>query len=678
MKPLKFPCNTTPFSIALYKDTVYGNAYDPETSQEVIFKSVLGNNAYCEKINIPVDANNLTVDSAGVLYWVGTYNNLYSYNPHSAVLNNHGYIPFNSAGDLMFYKGQLYLAADYGALVAVDIPHPGNSEVYMNTGHAFYGLVNIPVGCNQNGVFGIDDNSLVEIDMEHKTVGEVYCSVPFTVYDAASITETGIVEGVSVSSIAVHPDCDINGNSGKITINALSASPGTIDIFMNGKPTDNTGIFKNLAAGSYNFHLVSREGCTIDTLVKLQKSTPINLLIKTLPDTCSAAIGSIAINPAADYGTLIYYLNDIAKTSNFYDSLKGGIYKVSVEDSNNCRIDSNIAIKNVVSPSPITSIEITTATCKKGSGEINVHANDASLLQYSLNNAAMQSSGLFSGLDTGVYYLQVATAHCVFDSMVTVSQQQLVKPGITFSAAPPVCVDKNGSLQVDIAGGLPPFSINLDNTSYSSNNIFPNISAGSHAIKIIDSNACLWDTAAIVQAYTLLKPDVHYAVKNPECFSSLPGTAMVLINGAESPYCFSLNQRLYNSGASVNNLLPGSYSIKIFNKAQCAVDSLMVSLIAQNNGVNCDTLFVPGAFTPNNDGLNDILKPIISNFPTNILFKVFNRFGENIFSTTKMGEGWNGMYKNIPQAADSYIWICSYVTTSGIKKFAKGVSVLIR
>jgi gliding motility-associated-like protein len=84
------------------------------------------------------------------------------------------------------------------------------------------------------------------------------------------------------------------------------------------------------------------------------------------------------------------------------------------------------------------------------------------------------------------------------------------------------------------------------------------------------------------------------------------------------------------------------------------------------------------AFTPNNDGLNDILIPVIANFPANVLFRVYNRFGENIFSTTNLNDGWNGMYKSILQPTGTYIWTCNYTTVSGIKKISKGTVSLIR
>lgn len=328
-----FGCGGSPFSAALFKDTLYYVSFDPTTHAPTLFQSILNNNSYCKKFKIDNIPNNLTVDSAGIVYWQGADApvELFSFNPHTGALINHGQMNYASSGDLIFYNGKLFLASE--GLVEVNVQKPEDSKIYMSTGnHSFYGLINIPVGCNKNQVFGIEtkgtgESDLIEIDMENKKIGSIFCTIPFDVYDAASITETGIVKGISVASLQVHPDCGINGHSGSININAVSASPGVINIYLNGKATDNTGVFKNLLPGNYNFHIVSSEGCTIDTIINIVQSAQLNFSVKTLPDTCSAGKGIIFINPLGNYGALTYYLNDEIQPSNIYNNLQSNTYK---------------------------------------------------------------------------------------------------------------------------------------------------------------------------------------------------------------------------------------------------------------------------------------------------------------------------------------------------------------
>lgn len=116
-----------------------------------------------------------------------------------------------------------------------------------------------------------------------------------------------------------------------------------------------------------------------------------------------------------------------------------------------------------------------------------------------------------------------------------------------------------------------------------------------------------------------------------------------------------------------------------------------VSLTVQNK-YNClDTAYkpikvlyscyiaVPTAFTPNGDGLNDYLYPLNAYKTTSLTFKVFNRFGQIIFSTTDWTKKWDGTYKGNPQPTGTYVWLLSYTHTETKQHyFLRGTTVLIR
>ena len=73
-------------------------------------------------------------------------------------------------------------------------------------------------------------------------------------------------------------------------------------------------------------------------------------------------------------------------------------------------------------------------------------------------------------------------------------------------------------------------------------------------------------------------------------------------------------------------------------------------------------LFVPNAFTPNNDGLNDVFKPIFTGPATKFDFKIFNRWGQLVFQTNTVGKGWDGTFKFVAQPKDVYVY---YITAEG-------------
>jgi gliding motility-associated-like protein len=59
----------------------------------------------------------------------------------------------------------------------------------------------------------------------------------------------------------------------------------------------------------------------------------------------------------------------------------------------------------------------------------------------------------------------------------------------------------------------------------------------------------------------------------------------------------------------------------------------------------CGELFIPQVFSPNNDGENDVLF-VFGGCIENMLFAIYDRWGEKVFETTNPSQGWNGVYKN--------------------------------
>ncbi len=91
-------------------------------------------------------------------------------------------------------------------------------------------------------------------------------------------------------------------------------------------------------------------------------------------------------------------------------------------------------------------------------------------------------------------------------------------------------------------------------------------------------------------------------------------------------------------------------------------------------------IFIPNAFTPGNkDNLNNIFKPIGTNLADYRMF-VFNRWGELLFSTTDLDEGWDGTVRNsgIPAKEDSYVYKVEYVDHKGNPQAILGHVTIVR
>lgn len=116
------------------------------------------------------------------------------------------------------------------------------------------------------------------------------------------------------------------------------------------------------------------------------------------------------------------------------------------------------------------------------------------------------------------------------------------------------------------------------------------------------------------------------------------------------------------------------YKITITNARGCkATDSLKITVLQY------DEVYVPKAFTPNNDGKNESIKPFYPGTVTLKEFSIFNRWGSRIFSTSKRGAGWDGKIKGILQSTSVYVWTFNGVDEkTGTSITKKGTLTLIR
>ena len=92
---------------------------------------------------------------------------------------------------------------------------------------------------------------------------------------------------------------------------------------------------------------------------------------------------------------------------------------------------------------------------------------------------------------------------------------------------------------------------------------------------------------------------------------------------------------------------------------------------------NCG-IYIPNAFTPNNNGLNDLFKPIINLPFQQYSFIIFNRYGQKIFETREYGKGWDGTYKGKDQPTGSYVYRITFTNNFGWESVENGSVLLIR
>ena len=111
----------------------------------------------------------------------------------------------------------------------------------------------------------------------------------------------------------------------------------------------------------------------------------------------------------------------------------------------------------------------------------------------------------------------------------------------------------------------------------------------------------------------------------------------------------------------VTGITSTDYIVELNNNTCISRDTVRVNVV-DPEALQCDDLLLPKAFTPNNDGLND-LYGISNDFIVQELvsFEIFDRWGELIFSTLNKNDGWDGYFKGQPVNPGMYLYKIKYI-----------------
>jgi len=201
-------------------------------------------------------------------------------------------------------------------------------------------------------------------------------------------------------------------------------------------------------------------------------------------------------------------------------------------------------------------------------------------------------------------------------------------------------------------------------------------------IKLIVTNGDCSDSSSVNMVFSMNDP-VKAAFNVPDFIC--PNDSVTFINNSTGKvvgwsWDFSNGQtssvenpplQKYPSGASGKEY---PVNLSVWNAVGCADTTYRIVKVV----TNC-YIAVPSAFTPNGDGRNDYLYPLNAYKATNLLFRVYNRYGQLIFETKDWTQKWDGTFKGMQQPVGAYVWTLEYNDQPGNKKiFLKGTTVLIR
>jgi gliding motility-associated-like protein len=208
------------------------------------------------------------------------------------------------------------------------------------------------------------------------------------------------------------------------------------------------------------------------------------------------------------------------------------------------------------------------------------------------------------------------------------------------------------------------WSLNNVNQQTGNTATYTHTFAGANTIKLVATHRCGADSTKF--NFTVLPlPRVNLG---DDSIIMCPGELkMIGINQTADSIFWSTGDRDKDSIAIDG--LTSPIKVEVYNNGCLAKDSIFVS-------TNCD-VFIPTAFSPNNDGFNDLFNMINKSIKSYTL-KIFNRWGELVFETNDLNSSWDGTCKGAVCPQDNYTYISSGVRFNNEPFYLKGIMTLLR
>ena len=312
--------------------------------------------------------------------------------------------------------------------------------------------------------------------------------------------------------------------------------------------------------------------------------------------------------------------------------------------------------------------------CAQMNGAIELSlAGGSSPYQYSLDNTNFQMDSIFRNLSSGFYTFYFR------DAMDCGSELDIEIPSID---GPQVevndlqhttCGLNNGSIQISINTGTPPFLYSIDNGNVQESNIFANLTSGNHTLQVIDANQCeTYLNVDIDPSSTILIDSIF--LEEPNCDAN-DGLISLSISGNNGAVQTIINGEVTLTNLIFSGLSQGNYNIELSDQSNCQIDT---TIILQQS--ECE-IFIPNIFSPNGDNINDQFKIFSRN--ENVIINrmiIYDRWGGQVYAIedVDLNESWSGnSYSGKPFPSGVYVYFIELFDGAQMKIF-KGDVTLIR
>lgn len=496
---------------------------------------------------------------------------------------------------------------------------------------------------------------------------------------------TVIVGSAAVSLTTVHPLC--NGDTtGSITSTIVGSNYNYL--WNTGDTTTN---LTNVGAGTYSL-TVSSGSCqdTASAILIEPTAVALSLFSSTNPSCNGDSTGSIDVINSGGTTPYTYLWSNAATTQNL-DSLPVGPYSLTLTDGNGCTIPLSVLLTE---PSAISvSYSTTNVSCggsNDGTASVTPTGGTPGYTYLWDVTASNQTTATATNLPSNTYSVTVTD----LEGCTTEANGVFVNPGIPVDSNDVPLVVVTGMLNCDL-NPIGALAINTaNNYSYLWSNGATSINVtglptGTYSVTVTNGLGCIY-----VQTATINSPFVPtvnpFIVNVGLTTTTVTSGTLANINGGNDQ---SFQGVTYNWTNPSGNVVFGAATDHATTAMSTTAGSYVLTLTAtaadstacQDTAsvvLNVESIYtgMPNAFTPNEDGINDLYRPIGLNADDVLTFRIYNRWGQEVYNGDDLENmGWDGRFQGVEQPTEVYLFLLEYKLGANSKSKAhKGEFTLVR
>ncbi|MBN4065707.1 gliding motility-associated C-terminal domain-containing protein [Candidatus Amoebophilus asiaticus] len=498
-----------------------------------------------------------------------------------------------------------------------------------------------------------------------------------TVFDANTCSKIDTVQiaeplPLSISSITTDATCGLS--DGNASVSAGGGTPGYLYAWSNGS---NDSLITGLATGTYSITVRDANNCDAVDIVTINETGQPTVSITGSDVTCKGGNdGSATANPSG--GALPYnYAWSNGDTDSMVTGLNAGFYVMTLTDNNGCVVKDSIVILEPTT-SVIADAGVNDTICSGDSAFLTASGG----VSYQWSPIGSTTTSVTVTPDSTTEY--VLTAYDSVGCFDTDTVSVFVNPLPDIDAGPDIVICPGKGVQLNATGGISYTwipSSGLNDTTIADPVASPQ-NTTTYTVIASDGNCINKDTLIITVDTSIVTANFTATAPN-----NIPLITVTFTNTSTGADSFLWD---FGDGGTSTDENPvhtynddNVYTLTLiaFNSSGCA-DTLTIPGFLQN-GVTFESLtgtieiFLPSAFTPNNDGENDLLRVLGSGIKK-INLKIYNEWGELIYISEDIFMGWDGYYKGQEAPEGNYVYIL-YAELEGDETVTKkGTVSLIR